>query len=115
MKKSIVQTPTFKREVGGFLKKRLLLDDDFEEFQKVLIQNPEMGDIIVGTGGVRKARLKSASRGKSSGFRVCYYYVTKKYEIVLLMIYAKNTKADLNPVDKKMLKEIAKLMEEDEQ
>lgn len=103
----------FKRDVGGFLKKRLLLPDDFEEFQKVLIQNPEMGDVIAGTGGVRKVRLKSASRGKSGGFRVCYYYITKKYEIYLLWIYAKNEQEDLTSEDKKILKDMAKSAEEE--
>lgn len=101
----------FKRNVEGFFKKRLLLDDDFKEFQEVLIQNPKMGDAISGTGGVRKVRLKSASGGKSAGFRVCYYYITKHYEIYLLSIYAKNEKEDLDSDDKKLLKQMAKILD----
>ncbi|HEV2916800.1 MAG TPA: hypothetical protein VGW78_03570 [Candidatus Babeliales bacterium] len=103
MGKRIFQARPFKRDVDSLLKKRLLLRDDFDEFQKVLTQNPEMGDIIVGTGG------------KSGGFRVCYYYVTKKYEIYLLWIYAKNVQEDLTTEDKKILKDIVKSMDEDRQ
>lgn len=87
------------------------MDDDFKEFQEVLIQNPEMGDAIPGTGRVRKVRLKSASGGKRGGFRVCYYYVTKNYEIYLLSIYAKNEKEDLDSDDKKLLKQMAKILD----
>jgi hypothetical protein len=100
MEKKIILARPFKRNVEGFLKKRLLLPDDFEAFQKILLQNPEMGDVIVGAGGIRKVRIKSASRGKSGGFRVCYYYVTRKYEIYLLSIYAKNEKENLTQEDK---------------
>jgi hypothetical protein len=66
---------------------------------------------------VEFVRLDSSllREGKSGGFRVCYYYVTKKYEIYLLSIYAKNVKEDLTPEDKKMLKNIAKSMEDDRQ
>jgi mRNA-degrading endonuclease RelE of RelBE toxin-antitoxin system len=82
MEKKIILARPFKRNIEGFLKKRLLLHDDFEAFQKVLIQDPEMGDVIVGTGGIRKVRLKPASRGKSGGFRVCYYYVKKNIKYI---------------------------------
>lgn len=107
----ITQARPFKRYVEAFLKKRLMLPDDFDKFQKVLAQNPEMGDVIRGTGGVRKTRLKSASHGKSGGFRVCYYYVTKNYEIYLLSMYAKNEKEDLDSDDKKLLKQMAKILD----
>ena len=46
MEKRIIIARPFKRNVEDFLKKRLLLHDDFEAFQKVLLQNPEVGDII---------------------------------------------------------------------
>jgi mRNA-degrading endonuclease RelE of RelBE toxin-antitoxin system len=111
MKNSIIQTQEFKRDISFYLKKRLLLQDDFDEFKDVLTDNPEMGDLVPGAGGVRKARLKSASRGKSGGFRVCYYYVSSAYEIFLLMIYAKNDQEDLTPTDKKILKATAKIID----
>ncbi len=71
MKRKVVQLTQFSKSVDNLLKKRLLLLEDFDAFQKELTDNPEKGDMIIGTGGVRKARLKSSSQGKSGGFRVC--------------------------------------------
>jgi len=60
--------------------------------------------------GIRKVRLKSASRGKSGGFRICYYYLVLNDEIFLLYIYAKNNKEDLNSRDKTTLKEYVRFL-----
>ncbi len=79
---------------------------DYENLKKELSDSPECGDVITGTGGVRKIRLKSASRGKSGGFRVCYYYLTQDREIFLIDIYAKNEKENLTIEDKKSFREI---------
>jgi hypothetical protein len=46
--------------------------------------------MITGTGGIRKVRLKSATKGKSGGFRVCYLYIENRLILFLLFIYAKN-------------------------
>jgi hypothetical protein len=58
-------------------------------------------------------RLKSASRGKSGGFRVCYYDVTRKNEIYLLMIYAKNQQENLTAEDKKDFKALVNILRRD--
>jgi hypothetical protein len=65
-----------------------------------------MGDLIIGTGGVRKTRLKSANSGKSGGFRICYYLLTQDHELFLLLIYPKNIQEDLTTQQKKELKEL---------
>lgn len=49
--------------------KKKLVEDDFEDFKKKLIENPKQGDVIPGKGGVRKTRLKAANKGKRGGFR----------------------------------------------
>ena len=64
MKRQIVQTKAFEKEVKSLISKRKLSDDDFEDFKKSLAENPEQGDVIPGTGGIRKVRLKSASTRK---------------------------------------------------
>ncbi len=76
MKRKINQTNYFVKLINNLIKKRQLLEKDFDDFKKELAEHPDMGDIIQGTNGVRKARLKSASRGKSGGSRVCYYDIT---------------------------------------
>ncbi len=106
MKRKINRTKYFSRALNSLLKKRQILEEDFDDFQEELARNPEMGDIIPGTNGVRKVRLKSASRGKSGGSRVCYYDVTSRNEIYLLLIYAKNQQEDITAEDKKDFKEL---------
>jgi hypothetical protein len=59
--------------------------------------------VITGTGGIRKARLKSASKGKSHGFRVCYLDIEDKLILFLLFIYAKNEQEDLSQEEKREL------------
>ncbi len=105
MKRKIIQVRKFSKVIDALLKKRQLKSEDFYAFQRELAENPSLGDIIPGTGGIRKIRLKSASRGKSGGFRVCYYYLVVNEEIYLLLIYAKNEQENLTMEEKKILKE----------
>lgn len=75
------------------------------------IKMAKMGDVIQGTGGVRKTRLKSASKGKSGGFRVCYYFHhLKTGKIYLITIYPKNEKDDISPDEKRELKALADII-----
>src|SRR5262245_3702216 len=101
--KLIIQIKNFTKNLEYLLKKRQLLPDDFEKFKKELAKHPDMGDLISGAGGVRKTRLKSASSGKSGGFRVCHYHLAKKDRIYLLQIYPKNVQEDLTMEEKKTL------------
>lgn len=104
MIRSIIETKNFSKALDSFLKKRQLLQSDYKEFKKELSANPERGDLIIGTGGVRKIRLKSSSKGKSGGFRVCYYYLHQDEEIYLMLIYGKNEQENLTTEEKKSLK-----------
>ena len=110
MKRKVIQLTQFSKSIDNLLKKRQLLIEDFDLFQKDLAENPEMGDVVAGTNGIRKVRLKSSSRGKSGGFRVCYYDITQDNEIVLILIYAKNVQENLTIDQKKSLKEIVSLI-----
>ena len=64
-------------------------DDEYMELQEALVNRPDMGDIIQGTGGLRKVRWKQEGRGKSGGVRVIYYWMTKNKQIYMLYIYQK--------------------------
>lgn len=105
MKRIIKQTTFFSKCLDNLLKKRKLLKDDFDQFQNELAEHPDMGDVVPGTHGIRKVRLKSPSGGKSGGFRVCYYDVTRINEILLILIYAKNEQENLTTEQKKSLKD----------
>jgi hypothetical protein len=80
-----IETRLFTR-----LADELLSDDDFSRLQIYLNCHPEAGDIIRGTGGVRKMRWMAPGRGKRGGLRVIYYLKSRQGEVWLLTLYAKN-------------------------
>ena len=108
MKREILQTTDFTDKINDLVKTHRLKSEDFNAFKSVLAENPEMEAMISGTGGVRKTRLKSASKGKSGGFRVCYYFHDiGTGEIYLIDLYAKNEQENITPDEKKQLKAFA--------
>lgn len=64
MKRKIVQTEDFEDSIKDSISKKRLSKDDFEDFKKSLVENPKQGAVVAGTGGIRKTRLKSISKGK---------------------------------------------------
>ncbi|KTF19463.1 type II toxin-antitoxin system RelE/ParE family toxin [Pseudoalteromonas sp. 10-33] len=82
-----------------------LSDDEYRLFQADLMVNPKQGDVIQGTGGLRKIRVASKGKGKRGGSRVIYYYLDDKRRFYLLTIYSKNEVTDLTVDQKKQLKE----------
>lgn len=74
------------------------------------MDNPEAGDIIEGTGGLRKMRFADAKRGKGKrgGLRVIYYWWLAGKQFWLFTIYSKDEKDDLSPAQKKILKALIK-------
>lgn len=95
-------------ELDGFSKYRenLLDDDSFREMQEKLIENPELGDVISGTGGFRKMRWKLSGTGKSGGVRVIYYNITTEGRLYLALIYAKGQRDNLTKAQRNGLKKI---------
>lgn len=96
-----IETPIFTEEI-----KKLLSDEEYAEFQKYLAHNPVLGDVIQQTGGLRKIRWSSQGKGKRSGVRIIYYYVTSESQIRLLLIYKKGIQDDLTTDQKKILREL---------
>src|SRR5262245_54521179 len=86
--------------------RELLSDDEYKEFQQFLAGNPEAGDVIQHTGGLRKVRWAAKGKGKRGGVRVIYYHVTAAHQIRLLLIYRKGVKDDLSEDEKKVLRNL---------
>jgi mRNA-degrading endonuclease RelE of RelBE toxin-antitoxin system len=84
----------------------LLDDDEYAAFQQFLADHPDIGDVIQGTGGLRKIRWAARGRGKRAGIRVIYFYRAGMEEIRLLLIYRKGLKDDLTPREKTVLRSI---------
>lgn len=78
-----------------------------------LIDNPEKGDLIMGSGGVRKIRIQLGNRGKSKGARVIYAYFSIRNHIYLFTAYAKNEKANLTRAEVNQLKELVELIKKE--
>lgn len=112
MKRDISQTSFFAKTMEQLLKKGLILQADFDNFQRDLAENPKSGRVIPNTGGIRKTRLKSSTGGKSGGFRVCYIDLESRMVLFLIYIYAKNEKEDITTEDKKTLKNLVKTLKE---
>jgi len=103
----IIPTNYFDKTLRSFFKKRQLLEEDYDEFIEELAKDPEMGDVIPGTGGVRKTRLKSASKGKRGGFRIFYFYLQVEERVYLFHILAKNEQENITEDEKKTLKSLS--------
>jgi len=87
---SFIETKLFTRLVSEYLS-----DDEYADLQTTLINNPEAGAIIPGSGGVRKLRWGSAGRGKRSGIRIIYYAKVSEHVIWMLTLYAKNVSENI--------------------
>ena len=71
-----------------------------------MLDTPKSGDVIHGTGGIRKLRWQAKGKGKRSGVRIIYYYLDNKKRFYLLTLYAKNEVIDLTANEKKLLKQL---------
>mgnify|MGYP000929287074 CR=1 FL=1 len=97
-----IETPIFTRQIT------VLLDDgDYRQLQVTLALKPAAGDLIRGSGGLRKIRWAVRGRGKSGGIRVIYYLVDEG-EIYFLFAYAKNEKENLDSRQLRVLRNLVK-------
>jgi hypothetical protein len=113
MKRLVIQQKPFSRELDHLIDMGKLLKSDYDNFEWNLVQNPQMGEVIPGLGGIRKTRLKAVNKGKSGGFRVDYLDIPEVEILHLIVIYAKNVKADLSTDEKKIISNIAKKLKEE--
>ena len=77
----IVETSVFTRLVT-----KLLPDEEYRELQAILIDRPDAGSVIPGSGGLRKIRWSASGHGKRGGARIIYYWATPQERILMLFI-----------------------------
>lgn len=97
---SFIETKLFTKLIGDYLS-----DGEYLALQNALVANPEAGDLIRGSGGVRKMRWSVAGRGKRGGIRVIYYLRSQQGEIWMLTAYAKNVAVTIPASVLKKIKE----------
>lgn len=95
----IIETHIFTEKICD-----ILTDDEYNELQNYLVKEPTSGDIIKGSGGLRKLRWKLKRSGKSGGIRNIYYYIQDKQQIYMIYVYQKNRQADLTQKQIRLLK-----------
>ena len=83
---------------------KLLTDDDYRLLQHKLVARPDVGNILRGSGGLRKVRWAATGRGKRGGVRVIYYWAVNREIILMLLIYGKNEQDDLTAEQLRLLK-----------
>jgi mRNA-degrading endonuclease RelE of RelBE toxin-antitoxin system len=94
-----VETPTFTKRVL-----QLMDDERYAALQLFLAKRPAAGDLIRGSGGIRKVRWSGSGRGKRGGLRVIYYWWVAKDRISMLLVYRKNEQDDLSADQLKLLR-----------
>ncbi len=109
MKRTFIEVPLFTRK----WKELGLTDENLRDLQNILLQNPKTGDVIQGTGGLRKIRIPMNGRGKSGGSRVIYVDIEIKKVIYFINVYTKNEKDDLTEDEKKAFKAVVKMLKEE--
>ncbi|HBA65024.1 MAG TPA: transcriptional regulator [Methylococcaceae bacterium] len=95
-----IEATTFTKLLPTYLS-----DEEYRALQAYLMQKPDAGDIVKGSGGVRKVRWAPDGKGKSGGVRVIYYWKNPNHEIWMLTIYSKSERST---IPSHVLKQIAK-------
>lgn len=102
-----IETSLFTKQI-----KSLITDDQYSQLQDSLMNEPEQGDIVIGTGGVRKTRFAIGNRGKSGGLRIIYFYVDSKGRIYMLLAYPKSKQTTLSDEEKSILLKLTTAIKE---
>lgn len=89
---TFVELPAFSRARQNYLS-----DAEFAELQTYLLDAPDAGDVIPGSGGCRKLRWASVGGGKRGGYRVIYFLRLNNGEVILVTLYAKSVQENIKP------------------
>jgi hypothetical protein len=102
---TVVETPEFLSAT-----RKLLDDAERSLLVEYLAYNPSAGDLIPGTGGLRKLRWGLEGRGKRGGARVIYYFHNSGLPLFALTAYAKNERADISQAERNEFQKLTKLL-----
>lgn len=104
---TVVETPEFIARID-----KLMTEEDRRELINYLARNPKTGDLIPGTGGVRKLRWGLEGRGKRGGARIIYFFHSPELPLFALTAFAKHERADLSQKDRNTFRRLTKLLVE---
>ena len=102
---TIVELPEFLRKSD-----KLLTNSQRLSIINYLAEHPASGDVMQGTGGIRKLRWSAQGRGKSGGVRVIYYYHNESIPLFLLTVFGKGEKSNLSKSERNELAKFTSLL-----
>nr|WP_295777279.1 type II toxin-antitoxin system RelE/ParE family toxin [Rhodoferax sp.] len=102
---TIAELPEYIRKAD-----KLLSQAERSDVVSYLAAHPKSGDLMEGTGGVRKLRWGRGTQGKSGGVRVIYYVHSDAMPLYLLTLFAKNERANLSKAERNELRELVDLL-----
>ncbi len=100
---SVIEFAAYRRRADA-----LLTAEQQDAVVDLIAYDPTCGDLIPGTGGLRKVRVGQGERGNRGGARVIYYFYNADFPLLLLGLYAKNEKSDLSAREKGKLVDAVK-------
>ncbi|HSG77016.1 MAG TPA: type II toxin-antitoxin system RelE/ParE family toxin [Burkholderiales bacterium] len=102
---TVAETPEYVRRA-----ERLLSAAERADLVAYLAANPRAGDLMQGTGGIRKLRWARGGRGKSGGARVIYYFHSEAMPLYLLTVFGKNERANLSKAERNELAALVRVL-----
>ena len=108
LNRQFIETNEFKKrwhELG-------LNDDNLYDLQTVITNNPDVGSVVIGTGGMRKLRFPLPGKGKSKGIRVCYVDFPQKQICILITVYSKKEKDNITNEEKHVIRKLISKLED---
>lgn len=106
MKRIFIEVPSFTKkwfELG-------FTDDELAILENTLLNDPEAGDLMEGTGGVRKIRCAFPGRGKSGSARVCYVDFAHYESTYFLLVFSKKDQSNLSDIERHRIKKAIQLL-----
>lgn len=102
---TIAEVPEYIRQAEKFL-----TEAERQDVLSYLAAHPKGGNLIEGTGGIRKLRWGRGGRGKSGGVRVIYYYHSELMPLYLLTLFAKNEQDNLSKAERNALAKLVDVL-----
>lgn len=87
---TVIETPAFLQQAS-----KIWTAEEHDAFIDWIAENPLLGDVIAGTGGVRKVRWAAQGKGKRGGARIIYFNMLEDGSVVLLTVYVKSIQTNL--------------------
>ena len=105
---TVIETESYLRAA----KDAKMSTDEMTSAVDLVAADPEVGVLMQGTGGVRKARLAGRGKGKSGGYRIVWYFGGGDIPVFLLTVFGKGEKANLTQGERNALRQMTKLLKE---